>query len=126
MATKRTPQNVRSFLFRTRKGALTTLVFGMATCLELMIVVQAIRGLLSIDDAISKSEHVLAIATAAIMVTIYGISREDSAEKGRPLNVAAGGDATVVERTRPPPKQIESSSDETPAETPEAKRTARE
>lgn len=68
-------------LLTTRKGVLTLIVLVMASGLELAIIAQAIRGTLSIDDAITKSFGVLLVATTAALTNVWAIAKEDAAEK---------------------------------------------
>lgn len=82
-------------LIGSRKGVLTLLVIIMATGLEIAIIVLTIRGKLSIEAAILASFGGLFTSAITAIATINGISKEDASEKGRPLTVAAGGNADV-------------------------------
>lgn len=81
-------------LLSSRKGVLTILVLVMATGLELVILYEAFRGKLTIDDAIKASFGTLFLAVLPVLATINGIAKEDAAAKTTG-NIASTGDVTV-------------------------------
>ena len=79
-----------AWFLSTRKGMLTLLVLVMALLLEIVIVVQAIRGRMTVESAIQTSLGTLFTSVLGVVASISGIAKEDAAAKSQPPNQKEG------------------------------------